>query len=173
MAKEKAYIAPRTFKGLKRSDLYFRNFKGVDKFNPKNTQPTFAVFLDDELAAEMKAEGWYIRETKVRDDAPSDVVPRPYIKVSIKFDGLRPPIVNMVIDGEKTLLDKNTIKVLDGADISTMSFRIRAYQWDDKGVYGAAAILDRMNVYIEPDELEEELREWTHEDEAEAAPFDL
>jgi hypothetical protein len=46
-----------------------------------------------------------------------------------------------------------------------MTVRVRPYVWDESGNYGAAAILDAMNVYVEEDELDDELREYMEEDE--------
>lgn len=167
----KTYIQRRTFKGLGKDRIYFKNFRGIDRFNPNNHKPTFAIFLEEEQAEQMKKEGWAVKYTKVSEDAPEGAEPRPYIKVTIKFDGGRPSVVNMVIDGDRTVLDENSVKVLDAADISTMSIRIRPYVWDETGKHGAVAYLDKMNVYIEPDELDEELESHSGED-AEEMPFD-
>ena len=91
------WIDKRTFKGLSRTDLYFRNFRGENKFNPKDDRPTFAIKLDPDLADALDDEGWYIRWTKVRDDAPDDVESIPYLKITLNFNAKRPPVVNMII----------------------------------------------------------------------------
>lgn len=168
---DKKYIERELFKGIHLSDLYFRNFRGENKFNPKDKRPTFAIKLDPELADSLEDKGWYIRWTKVRDDAPEDVEPIPYLKVTCNFDGKRPPAVNMVIGKKVTELDGNTIATLDAAAIEHMSFKIRPYIWDETGRYGAAAFLVNMNVYVEEDEIDSELREYMEDDDDEEEPF--
>lgn len=166
------WIDKRTFKGLSRTDLYFRNFRGENKFNPKDKRPNFAIKLDPVLAKELDEDGWYIRWTKVREDAPEDIEPIPYLKVTANFDSKRPPAVNMIIGKKVTELDASTIATLDAASIDHTTVRVRPYVWDESGNYGAAAILDAMNVYVEEDELDDELREYMEEDEEdEENPF--
>lgn len=166
------WIDKKTFKGIKRTDLYFRNFRGENKFNPKDKRPTFAIKLDPVLADKMEEEGWYIRWTKVRDDAPEDIESIPYLKVTCNFEAKRPPLVAMIVGKTVTNLDKNTIATLDAANIDRMTIKVRPYVWDESGKYGAAAILEGMNVYVEEDDLQSELREYMEEDEDdEECPF--
>lgn len=168
------WIERQTFKGLKPTDLYFKNFRGENRFNPKDKRPTFAIKLDPVFAETLEKAGWYVRWTKVREDAPEDVEPIPYLKVTANMEGKRPPQVNMIIGKKVTPLDKDTIATLDGAAIERMTVKIRPYLWDESGKYGAAAMLDGMNVYIEPDDLEDELRQYMEdedEDDDEDAPF--
>lgn len=166
------WIDKKTFKGINRKDLYFRNFRGENKFNPKDKRPTFAIKLDPALADKLEKEGWYIRWTKVKDDAPEDIESIPYLKVTANFDVKRPPSVTMVVGKTVTELDKNTIATLDAANIDHMTIKIRPYLWDETGKYGAAAILEGMNVYVEEDDLQSELREYMEDDdEDEDAPF--
>ena len=88
------WIERQTFKGLKPTDLYFKNFRGENRFNPKDKRPTFAIKLDPVLAETLEKAGWYVRWTKVREDAPEDVEPIPYLKVTANMEGKRPPQVN-------------------------------------------------------------------------------
>lgn len=170
---ERKWIDKKTFKGVKGTDLYFRNFRGENKFDPKDKRPTFAIKLDEVLADQMSDEGWYIRWTKVRDDAPEDIQPIPYLKVTANFEAKRPPLVNMIVGKTVTELDTKTIATLDAAIIDHMTIKVRPYLWDENGEYGAAAILEGMNVYVEEDDLQSELRDYMEDDEDEEnIPFD-
>lgn len=172
-AKEKKYIPKRTFKNVHKEDLYFRNFKGVNKFNPKDNSINFAVKLSEELAAEMDKEGWYVRWTRVPEDV-KDRVPIPYLKIAVKMDSLRPPLIKLVSDGVETIIDKTTISLLDAVDIDAMSFRVRPYDWDDTGKYGASAQLERLQILAKADDLDDELNDWlAADDPEEGAPFDI
>jgi acid phosphatase class B len=152
--------------------LYFRNFRGENKFNPKDKRATFAIKLDPALADQLDKDGWYVRWTKVKDDAPEDIQPIPYLKVTVNFDVKRPPQVSMIVGKTVTEIDKNTIATLDGANIEHMSIQIRPYVWDDSGKYGASAQLEAMNVYVKENDLQSELRKYMEsEDEDEDAPF--
>lgn len=168
---DRKWINKRTFKGLTGKDLYFRNFRGENKFNPKDDRPTFAIKLDPDLADALDDEGWYIRWTKVRDDAPDDVESIPYLKVTLNFNAKRPPVVNMIIGKTVTELTQDTIATLDAANIDHMTFKVRPYVWDESGKYGAAAILEGMNVWVKEDDLESELREYMEDDDDEDEPF--
>ena len=173
MAKKKRWIDQRTFK-LRKRDLYFRNFRGINEYNPKDRRPTIGIKLTEELAEQMDKEGWYVRWTKVRDDAPEDIQPIPWLKVTINMDSERPPQVNMILGKTVTALTKETIATLDAASIDHLTVKVRAYDWDDSGKYGAAAYLVGMNVYCEEDDLESELRDYMEDDDddEEEAPFD-
>lgn len=170
MAKKK-WIDPITFK-LRKRDLYFRNFRGVNKFNPKDHRVTIGIKLDPDLADKMDHDGWYVRWTKVRDDAPEDIEPIPWLQVTINMDSERPPQVNMIVGKSVTALTKDTIATLDAVAIDHMTVKVRAYDWDESGKYGAAAYLVGMNVYCEEDDLESELRDYMEDEDDEEVPFD-
>lgn len=171
MAKKRRWIEPRTFK-LRKRDLYFRNFRGINTFNPKDHRITFGIKLPEDLAEEMTKEGWYVRWTKVRDDAPEDIQPIPWLQVTVNMDGQRPPQVNMVIGKSVNGLTKETISTLDGAAIDHLTVKVRAYDWDESDKYGAAAYLVGMNVFCDEDELESELRDYMEDEDDEEEPYD-
>ena len=171
MAKKRRWIEPRTFK-LRKRDLYFRNFRGINKFNSKDHRITLGIKLPEDLAKEMTEEGWYVRWTKVRDDAPEDIQPIPWLQVTVNMDSQRPPQINMIVGKTVTELTKETIGNLDGAAIEHMSVKVRAYDWDESDKYGAAAYCVGMNVFCDEDELESELREYMEDEDDEEEPFD-
>ena len=171
MAKKRRWIEPRTFK-LRKRDLYFRNFRGINKFNSKDHRITLGIKLPEDVAEQMTEEGWYVRWTKVRDDAPEDIHPIPWLQVTVNMDGQRPPQVNMIVGKTVTELTKETIGTLDAVAIDHMSIKVRAYDWDESDKYGAAAYCVGMNVFCDEDELESELREYMEEEDDEEEPFD-
>lgn len=171
---QKKWIDKVTFSHLKRTDFYFRDFRGENKYNPKDTRPNFGIKLTAALADKMEKDGWPVKWTTVRDDAPEGVESIPYIKVFASFDGKRKPVVNMVIGKKVTQLDGDTIATLDGAAITDTTIRIRPYFWEMNGRSGVQARLDAMNVFVEEDELDSELRAYMEDEDDEDdedAPF--
>lgn len=163
MARNKKFIKRETFANLETRDFYFRNFRGINKYNPKDTESNFAIKLPEAMAEDLKAKGWHIRWTKVKPEAPEDIKPIPYLKVSVNFNSKKPPVVNMIIGKTVTQLDEKSIASLDSATIDKFTFEITPYDWDESGQYGAKAYLKAMNVFCEESLLESELRKYMEE----------
>ena len=92
----------------------FRNFSGKEgRYNPEGRR-NFCVFLDDKLAKTLEQDGWNVRWLQPRDDQED---PQGYIQVSVSYENIPPKII-MITSRGKTVLDNDSIGILDWAEIS-------------------------------------------------------
>lgn len=136
--------------------IAFRNFSGAaTKFNPAGRR-NFCLLLEEDLAQSMAEDGWNIRELQAREEGDA---PQPYVQVVVAYyeepekQRFNPKIVLVTGQG-KTLLDEETINVIDWADISKIDLVIRPYNWEVNGKTGIKAYLTKMFVTIVEDEIE-------------------
>lgn len=150
----------RTLKGLEVLRTPFRNFSGSPtKLHTEGGKRFFNVRLDEELAREMKAEGWNIKELSPREDGDE---PLWILEVKVGFEWRPPRVVSVTPSGKKPL-NEETIDALDSADIDFADIVIRPYDWKGETV---AAYLQTGYFNIKLDELEM-LYEMDDEDEVE------
>lgn len=131
--------------------IVFRNFSGKEgRFNPPGKK-NFCVLLDNELASNLKDDGWNIKWLKPREE---DDEPQAYIQVSVNFDTIPPKIV-LVTSSGKQVLDDKTVSILDWAEIANVDIIIRPYNWEmADGMKGVKAYVKSMYVTIVEDEFE-------------------
>lgn len=130
--------------------IIFRNFSGKpDNFNPQGGKRGFNVIIDDpKLADKLAADGWNIKVLKPRDETEE---PTPFLPVKVNYGAIAPAIY-MITKRNKTLLNEDTIGLLDNADIESVDIIIRPYQYDVRGEQGIAAYVQTMYVVIREDE---------------------
>ena len=103
----------------------FRNFGGQEgKYNPAGRR-NFCVFLEEELGKTLEDDGWNVRWLQPRDDQET---PQAYLQVAVNFDNV-PPKMIMITSGGKTVLDEDSVSLLDWAEISEIDLIIRPYNW--------------------------------------------
>ena len=103
--------------------VIFRNFEGKEtKFNRKGDR-NFCVLFDKEQGEELKAQGWNLKILQPRDEEDE---PAYCLSVKVMF-GKIPPKVYMIANRKKTLLDEETIGLLDHAEIENADLIIRPY----------------------------------------------
>lgn len=103
----------------------FRNFSGKEgKFNPAGRR-NFCVFLEDELARTLEQDGWNVRWLQPRDEQDGK---QGYLQVAVSYDNIPPKIV-MITSGGKTVLDDESVSLLDWAEIAEIDLIIRPYNW--------------------------------------------
>lgn len=136
------------------AQIRFRNFEGKEGRYNKEGERNFILLLEPDLAKQMYADGFNIKQLKPRDE---DEAPQDYVQVKVNFKtipGQRPPRVVMVTGRGKTTLDESTAQILDWADIAKVDLIIRPYHWDINGNTGVTAYLYSIFVTINEDELD-------------------
>lgn len=129
--------------------LIWRNFAGEEKpFNAAGKR-NFAIPLEEELAKELAAIGWNVKE-KEKDGEMLYHLP-----VTVKF-GKKPPRLFMITKSKnkRTPLDEDTAMLLDVAEFENVDVILRPYNWDVQGKQGVSAYLKTLFATIREDELE-------------------
>jgi len=129
--------------------VMFRNFAGAEgKFNPAGNR-NFAVFLPEDIAKEMEADGWAIRWLDSRDGES----PQALISVKLNF-GNYPPNIVLVSDGKMSKLSEENVNVLDFAEFEQVDLILRGYPWGPiQGKSGIKAYLKTGYFVLVVDEL--------------------
>jgi hypothetical protein len=110
---------------IENAKIHFRNFSGkAGKYNGEGSR-NFCVFLETKLAKMLEQDGWNVRWLQPKDDQ-EDL--QAYLQVAVKYGKIPPKIIMMSSNG-KTILDEETIGVLDWAEIANVDLIIRPYNW--------------------------------------------
>lgn len=144
-----------TLEGVK---LYFRNFSGKElKYNAAGRR-NFCVFLEEDLAQQLKADGWNVKWLNPKNEGD---LPQACLQVAVSFGNVPPKIALVkyrMVDGVQkpilTMLTDETISILDWAEIEKADVIIRPYNWDVNGNKGVKAYVKSMYVVIMEDEFE-------------------
>lgn len=133
---------------LEDARIGFRNFSGSEtQFNPKGRR-NFVAFLETELANILEEDGWNIKWLDPREEGEE---PQPFLPVAVSYANIPPKIV--LISGQgKTLLDENTVNLLDWAEIDMVDLIVRPYNWEVNGKTGVKGYVKSMYVTIIEDE---------------------
>lgn len=135
---------------IENARLAFRNFSGKEgKFNPPGRR-NFCVLLDDDISPVLANDGWNIKHLKPREEGDA---PQAYMQVAVRYENFPPRIVLITSEG-KTLLQEDTVNMLDWAEIKNVDLVIRPYNYDINGKTGVKAYCKTMYVTIEEDEFE-------------------
>jgi hypothetical protein len=135
-----------------------KNFSGrPDNFNPDGGVRTFLLLIDDpELAEELTAQGWNIKEHKNVEPGEE---PGWYLPVKVGYRGYYPPAVYLVTErkGEKvkTPLTEQSISTLDTFRIKSVDIVVNPSPYDVRGQVGIKAYVQRMWVEIFQDDLDQ------------------
>lgn len=130
--------------------IVFRNFAGEERQYNREGDRNFCILLEDDLAADMLADGWNIKRLKPRDGAEQGTA---YIQVSVGFKG-RPPRMVMITSRGRTDLGEDECVLFDWADILICDLIIRPYHWNVNGRTGVKAYLKSIFITINEDYLE-------------------
>lgn len=130
--------------------ICFRNFSGKEgQFNAKG-QRNFCVILRDDIAESMKDDGWNVKYLRPRDETEQ---PQPYIQVKVNFRNVPPKIVLVTSHG-KSILDEESVGMLDWAEIETADVIFSPYPWEVNGKRGITAYLKTLYVTLVEDAFE-------------------
>lgn len=131
--------------------IIFRNFSGLEGMYNKAGDRNFAVVLPMPIAEQMVRDGWNV---KIKPPNAEGEQQDPFLPVTVKMDGRRPPLIRMLTSRGATDLDEESVGVLDFADIAQIDLIIRPYDWDVNGAKGRKAYLQDMYVTIIENPLE-------------------
>lgn len=129
----------------------FRNFSGKPGTYNAEGDRNFCLVIPPEVAGDMEADGWNIKVLNKRSDEEDD---RYYIKVKVRFGSNKPPKIVMITSGGKTMLDEESVDMLDWADIETADVAINPYESEVRGQHYVTAYLKSLYVTIEEDDLD-------------------
>lgn len=130
--------------GLENARILFRNFRGDEqKYNPAGKR-NFCVVIPEEYEQKLIDDGWNIKHLDPRDEDDS---PTAYLQVTVRYDSY-PPMIYMISNGRKTLLDSETVELLDRAEIDNVDLVISPYYWEMGSKSGVTAYLKEMYVTV-------------------------
>ena len=136
---------------MENARIGFRNFSGKEgKFNAAGRR-NFCVFIETDLATTLENDGWNVRWLQPREEGDE---PQGYLQVSVAYGKIPPKLVLITSHG-KTILDDETVDMLDWVEIKMIDLIIRPYNWDVNGKTGVKAYIKSMYITIMEDEFEE------------------
>lgn len=133
---------------IENARIGFKNFAGeAGKFNKKGDR-NFCVFIDEQdLEHTLINDGWNVKHLKPKDE---DETPQAYLQVSAAYENF-PPRIMLISGTNKTILEEETVNILDWADIEAVDIIIRPYEWEVNGKTGVKAYVKTMYVTIAED----------------------
>ena len=136
---------------MENARIGFRNFSGKEgKFNPAGRR-NFCVFIESELAVKLEEDGWNVRWLQPREEGDD---PQGYLQVAVSYANIPPKIVLITSRG-KTILDDESINLLDWVEVKEIDLIIRPYNWNVNGKSGVKAYIKSMYVTIMEDVFEQ------------------
>lgn len=137
---------------IKKAKLMYRNFSGAaKKYNAKGLR-NFHIKLDAESAKMLEHDGWNIKWDDPKEEGD---LPLAHIKVAVAFEHYPPRIILITKKG-RSVLDEDSIEILDWADIETVDLILSGSRWDVQGKQGIKAWLRKAFVTLSDDDLESE-----------------
>jgi len=138
---------------IREAQVLFRNFAG--RKTPYNAEGdrNFCVILEEETATQLHQAGWNIKATKPREEGDQ---PEPYLKVTVNFNGFRPPKVVLITNQGKnrTDLSEDMVDLVDKIEIKYVDLIVRPYNWTVGDNSGITAYLKSLFVVVDEDELD-------------------
>jgi len=135
------------------ASIGLKNFSGrPTPFNDAGGKRTFAVFLNEDEAADYAAQGYPIKRTRPNEESENG---DPFMMVTVRFseNGIGPKIV-LVNSVGKRLIEEAEVGTLDDYRLKDIDIVIRPYEYDYHGKLGVKAMLKTMYATVEEDEFD-------------------
>jgi hypothetical protein len=138
----------------------FRNFSGnPTEYHKDGGVREFAVVVPESEVNKMMNDGIIVKRTKVYDDdgnVEEGVDGLPFIKVKVRFDSYRPPMIYMVSPGKTPQhLPEDMVDLLDASDIVDADMVIKHAEMKINGELRHPLYLRSLWANIEPDYFQE------------------
>lgn len=131
--------------------VMFRNFAGREQqFNSLGDR-NFCLLLEPKKAAEMKADGWNVKQLRAREEGDE---PQDYLQVAVNYGKGRPPQVVVITQRGRLDLGADEVAMLDFADVKNWDVILNPYEWEVNGNKGVKAYLKKAFVKLNEDELD-------------------
>lgn len=101
--------------------IFWTNFRGLPSDKNAEGHRHFCVTLPEDLAKDMKADGWNVKWTKPKNE---EYEAEPYIDVNISWAFKAPYVAYVNGNGRETPIDEELVGDLDTADISYIEMAI-------------------------------------------------
>ena len=150
------------------AEMFHLNFRGLERGKNRAGDRNFSVYINPDDAEAMANDGWNVKYQINKTD-PNDQ--KPFIDVAVSYRYI-PPKIYIRNDGaqNETLLDEESIGVIDTAEIVSADVRINPRFWkNDSGETRIKAYLDELHVIIYFDEMDAKYRVLGEDD----PPFDV
>ena len=123
------------------------NFRGIgSRYNAEGCR-NFDLIIPDDMAEQMKADGWNVKQTAGNDRFPAQY----YVNVNISW-AKYPPSVDFITSRGRTTIDEEVIGELDTAEIERMDMAINlSYRKKDDGSTGIKGYVQTMDVWLYED----------------------
>lgn len=133
------------------AELIFKNFQGKASMYNAEGNRNFGVILDDDLAEEVRKDGWNVKYLRPDEDGYK----KPWLPVKVKYGKVN-PIVILINSRGKMKLTEETIDQLDWTRIKNCDLIIRPYNYPAANgrPAGVSAYLQSIYVTIDEDEFE-------------------
>ena len=128
----------------------FRNFSGAaGKYNRAGDRNFCVRFTDPETIQKLKDDGWNLKLLKNRDE--EDTTEAYMLRIKVRYDNY-PPKIYLISGKTKTLLDEDSLSLLDGAYFETVDLVVSPSCWKmDDGREGITGYLETGYFTIEQD----------------------
>lgn len=127
--------------------LIFKNFAGEPDQYTRKGERNVSIVLDEEDAKRLREDGWNVKSRPMKDEDGEYY----FIKVKIRYDGGFPPNIWLCTKRNKTLLNEETVGMLDRAEIVKADVIVSAYPYEVNGKTGISAYVKTMYVTIAED----------------------
>ena len=142
------------FRGLKNNQIMWRNFSGKQgDYNPAGVRNFVLRIDDEEVALQLKEEGWPVRWRPFKNDPENGDWT---LKVNVRFNKYPPKIV-IINNGKKSQLSEDEVNMCDAFNFEKVDLKLSPYNWKrPNGETGVSAYLESFYGTLVIDELEME-----------------